>query len=527
MRKGQRKRPQAKRTPPMNGTGRAMLEKAAAQIALDTVNSIKNSGYISSNTGYGNYGANTSSSSLRGWMYTGGSHQEDIEDNINVLRQRSRDEFMGVPLATGALKTMRTNVVGTGLKLHSVINYRILGMDPEEAADLQRKIEDEFALWAESKDCDLQRLDDFYELQQLAFLSWLQSGDVLVLLPTTERKNQPYNLRVNLIEADRVETPPHLQGRPDIVEGVENNQNGEVVAYHIANHHPLGRWYVAPTWQRVEAYGKRTGRKNVLHIMTRERVGQVRGVPFLAPVIRELKNLGRYTDAELMAAVISGLYAIFIEKEAESNDAPFGMVEDVEAGDSVPAGPGEIKMKSGSIIDLAPGEHANVVQPGRPNANFAGFVEAMSKHIGAALEIPQELLLKQFSSSYSASRGALLEYWKVVNMYRKWLSADFCQPIFEEWLTEAVSIGRINAPGFFDDPLKRKAYCGAEWHAPSNGQLNPFVEAQAIEKLIDLGLTTRQAAAAEINGSNYADNVARLKIENDLLKEAQGDNAEI
>ena len=523
MRKGQRKKPQAKRTPSMNGTaGRAMLEKAAAQIALDTINSIKNSGYISSNTGYGNYGANTSSSSLRGWIYTGGSHREDIEDNINILRQRSRDEFMGVPLATGAIKTMRTNIVGTGLKLHSVINHRILGMTPEAAADLQRNIEDEFALWAESKDCDLQRLDDFYELQQLAFLSWLQSGDVVALLPTTKRVNQPYNLRINLIEADRVETPPHLMGRPDIVEGVETNQSGEVVAYHIANHHPLGRWYVAPTWQRVEAYGKRTGRRNVLHVMTRERVGQVRGVPFLAPVIRELKNLGRYTDAELMAAVISGLYAIFIEKEAESNEIPFATVEDMQDS-GAPAGANEIKMKSGSIIDLAPGEHANVVQPGRPNANFAGFVEAMSKHIGAALEIPQELLLKQFSSSYSASRGALLEFWKVVNMYRKWLSMDFCQPIFEEWLAEAVSIGRINAPGFFDDPLKRKAYSGAEWHAPSNGQLNPLVEAQAVEKLIDIGLTTRQAAAAEMNGSNYADNVARLKIENELLREANGD----
>ena len=86
-----------------------------------------------------------------------------------------------------------------------------------------------------------------------------------------------------------------------------------------------------------------------------------------------------------------------------------------------------------------------------------------------------------------------------------------------------MSIGRINAPGFFDDPLKRKAYSGAEWHAPSNGQLNPLVEAQAVEKLIDIGLTTRQAAAAEMNGSNYADNVARLKIENELLREANGD----
>lgn len=41
--------------------------------------------------GYGNYGANLTKKSMRGWMYHGGSAKEDIEDNIDILRQRSRD----------------------------------------------------------------------------------------------------------------------------------------------------------------------------------------------------------------------------------------------------------------------------------------------------------------------------------------------------------------------------------------------------------------------------------------------------
>lgn len=67
-------------------------------------------------------------------------------------------------------------------------------------------------------------------------------------------------------------------------------------------------------WQRVEAYGEKTGRKNVLHLMCRERIDQRRGVPFLAPVIEALKQLGRYTDAELIAAVISGLLLSLLKK---------------------------------------------------------------------------------------------------------------------------------------------------------------------------------------------------------------------
>lgn len=39
-----------------------------------------------------------------------------------MLRQRSRDLYMGSPLATGALKTFRTNVVGFGLRLKAQVD---------------------------------------------------------------------------------------------------------------------------------------------------------------------------------------------------------------------------------------------------------------------------------------------------------------------------------------------------------------------------------------------------------------------
>lgn len=66
-------------------------KRAAARGALSILNS-----------GYGNYGANLTKKSLRGWEYHGGSAKEDIEDNLDVLRQRSRDAYMGIPTATAA-----------------------------------------------------------------------------------------------------------------------------------------------------------------------------------------------------------------------------------------------------------------------------------------------------------------------------------------------------------------------------------------------------------------------------------------
>ena len=473
-------------------------------------------------SGYSNYGASVTKKSLAGWLYGGGSAREDIQENLSVLRQRCRDLYMGVPLATGALKTCRTNVVGSGLKLKSQVDYEVLGISEEEARDLECKIEREFALWADSPACDLERLDNFYELQQLAFLNWLMSGDVIATLPVTSRVNMPYDLRICLIEADRLSNPHGDTGDPHIVGGVETNDAGEVVAYHISTHHPLSYEFTEMKWTRVEAWGEKTGRRNVIHIMNRERIGQRRGVPFLAPVIEALKQLGRYTDAELVAAVVSGMFTVFIEKESASADGAFGEIipeeAQVDADDD-----STIELAPGAIVDLNEGEKAHDMNPGRPNTAFDGFVIAICRQIGAALEIPYELLVKNFNASYSASRGALLEAWKMFRMYRTWLANDFCQPIYEEWFAEDVAKGRIPAPGFFTDPIIRKAYTGAEWNGPAQGLLNPVQEVTAAEKRVQNGFSTRDREAMEMNGSDFYQNAAQLRREEKLLKEVKGD----
>ena len=246
----------------------------------------------------------------------------------------------------------------------------------------------------------------------------------------------------------------------------------------------------------------------------------------LAPVIESLKQLGRYTEAELVAAVVSGLFTVFVEKEGYSNEAPFGQIVPEEqqvdryTENSIELGPG-------AIIDLNEGEKANVVNPGRPNAAFDGFVTSICRQIGAALEIPYELLLKNFNASYSASRAALLEAWKSFRMYREWLAADFCQPIYEEWLTEAVAKGRIDAPGFFGDPLIKKAYCGAEWNGPAQGLLNPTQEVAAAQKRVENGFSTRSKEAKEMNGTDYYKNISQLQQEEELMQAIRKENTQI
>lgn len=486
------------------------IKRHKARLQLDVIK----------NSGYSHHGASKSKKSLLGWNFKGGSPDDDITENLDTLRQRSRDLYMGgAALATGALKTIRTNVVGVGLKLKSQIDAEFLGLSDEEASALERTIERDFYLWADSIDCDAERKNNFFELQQLALLSCLMSGDCFALLPIIPRKNSPYDIRIRLIEADRVCDPKPKPKDKEISGGIEVDDNGEVVAFYIAQWHPLTQQVGVKNknkWIRVPLFGEKSNKRNVIHLMESERPEQKRGVPIVAPIIEALKQLGSYTHAELMAAVISGMFTVFIK--SENPQALLG--ESVGYNEQVnPQDDNSYELGNGAIIGLGENESIDVANPGRPNTAFDGFVIAICRQIGSALEVPYELLVKHFTASYSASRAALLEAWKMFRMRRAWLASGYCQPIYEEWFAEAVAKGRIYAPGFFDDPLIRKAYCNAEWNGPSQGQLDPLKEVKAAEMRVEGGFSTRAKETAELTGGDWELNHRQRVKEENLRRE--------
>ena len=161
------------------------------------------------NKGYGDAGASHQKKAVKGVNAMSGSPREDIDGNNSTLRQRARMLYMAAPIATSAIKTNRTNVIGVGLHLKSRIDREVLGMDQAAADAWQAKAEREFALWADRKRaCDATGVNNFYAMQQLALASWLVSGDVFAVVKQYDPTDlTPYSLRIHLIEADRIATP--------------------------------------------------------------------------------------------------------------------------------------------------------------------------------------------------------------------------------------------------------------------------------------------------------------------------------
>lgn len=449
--------------------------------------------------GGGYTGASISKAQLSRWITNPGSATTDIVPDLKALRARSSDQLRNSPIAVGAIGQTVNGVVGTGLSFSAQIDHQFLGLTEEEAEAWNEDHDRRFAAWCKSSDCALERNLNFYALQELSFRSELERGDIFWLTPMVSRPGLGMRLAMQLIEADRVCNPDNKPNTDNLIEGIElDATTREPVAVHVALLHPADALGKKNSWTRVPMRGTETGRRNVLHSFLPLRPGQVRGVPWIAPILEPLKQLGRWTEAELNAAVTSSIFSVFLKMDPDAFQDLFD--EEAQGGIVEQAGRWSGDMESGKAINLLPGEEPISVAPTRPNPAFDPFWMAMVRQIGMALEIPVEVLIMHFQSSYTAARGAMLMAAKFWRRRRDRLITNICDPVHELWLAEEIIAGRIKAPGFFNDPIVRAAWCAGVWTGDGPGSLDPAKEVAAARDRVELEISTTDAESVAYDG---------------------------
>lgn len=485
---------------------------------------------------YAEGGASLTKKTLKTWQPTHYSAKEEIDRNLSLLRARAASLYKNSPIGSAAINTLATNVIGSGLKLFPRIKTKVLGVTPEYAREWSRKTKQEFELWANNAlACDYLRRNNFAELQEISFTSNLVEGDCFCLFRRREPTAfNPYSLRLQLIEAGRVSNPytsgiiggafsnvemMKVGSQNRIVNGIEVNREGALEAVWISN-----RIWNEPTalmpelkWQRVRWYGRDTGCRNLLHVCHDVRPDQFRGIPLLAPVIESLKQVSRYSDAELTSAIIKSFFSIFFIQPQSNQTFNEIVGESKEDARKPVVDVSEYKLGSATMAALPRGVDVRAIDSSNAQSTFEPFIGTFLKQIGAALGIPHEILIKNFTASYSASRAALLQAADEFRVRRARFVQDFCQPIFETWLSEAVALGRIEAPGFFEDTLKRAAWCSAEWRSETVKFLDPMKETQAMILRLQNGLSTYSKELAENTGLDFDDVAETLAQEREII----------
>jgi lambda family phage portal protein len=475
--------------------------------------------------GTAHQGASREDLALAGWDPFPGSADADLLPDLETLQSRSRDLGRNNGLMSGAMQTYRDNIVGAVLRAVPMPDYQLLGWKLDQAHEWSRSTAARFRSYADSTECDAGRELNLLGITWQALTGAFGNGDALGLPMWLPRGDANWATRIMMVEADRLRTPPELMFRADIRGGVERDEYGAPVAYYVLKRHPgdflsgtyVGNASIDPlAYDRIPAFTP-WGRRRVIHLFDKERTGQSRGKPIVAAVMREFHMLGKYEGNELQASVASSLVAAFLESNLDQKSAEelFGEEDTVRESweKSVKQARGIRNLKGAAMIPLPAGAKVTGFAPSRPNAAFEAFVLAVLRHIAAGLNLPYEVLAKDFSrTNYSSARAALLEAWRFFLGRRRWVTDYWLRPIYELWLEEAVNAGVIDAPDFYTN---RYAYTRCRFIFGGKGWVDPVKEVQAAAIRLDVGVSTLENECAE-QGLDYEEVLDQLALENKM-----------
>jgi lambda family phage portal protein len=426
--------------------------------------------------------------------------------DLDRLRERSRDLNRSDPVASGATETMALNIVGQGLRPQSGLRAEVLDIAEPEAQKLRRQAETLFDLWMPW--ADNSNRHHFQDLQFLALRKVVEDGEVLALPTWSDESWRPLSRTLELIEGDRLAPPfGNISKAPY---GIELGDRLEPQKYWIRK--ASAKWYAqaADEYIGIPARDGR-GRPLVLHIFPARRPGQLRGVPYFAPVLTYFKDLADYLEAEVVAARVAACLAVFITR-----GDPYGGMLQAASGQEAGTGDRLQGIEPGLISYLNIGEDIKTVDPKRGGETFAGFMEQMLRIIGTCLGLPYELLMKDFSkTNYSSARAALLEGRRMFSNWRAWLARRFCQPIWELLLEEAYLRNLFPARNFYEN---RAEYCRARWVGGSWGWVDPVKEVASSKMAEDFAYSTLADECAA-QGRDWEEVLEQKKREQDRAKQ--------
>lgn len=387
--------------------------------------------------------------------------------NVNILRdgpklrERSRDLSRNNGWAVRAKEVIVSNVVGAG----------ILGQPKHSTKRKDAAAKALWKEWAETTACDADGQHTFYGLQALAMRAIVESGEVLIRKrPRRPGDGLPLPFQIQLLE------PEHLDGSKDvdlggnrkISGGIEFDALGRRVAYWLYPVHPGESASGASnlTSTRVPA-------SDVAHAYRIDQPGQRRGVPWPAPVMIDLKDLGDYERAQLLKQKIAACFAAFVV-ETEAPELAQDQTELIET------------IEPGAVEILPPGRDIRFASP-PSNDGYEPYVRQLLHKVAAGYGITYEALTNDYSQvNFSSGRMGWTEFHRNIDIWRwQMIIPQICDPVWR-WFYEAA--------GVIGTPLD-----GAEivWTPPRREMIDPTKETDATKAAIRAGLKSWSEAVRE------------------------------
>lgn len=453
------------------------------------------------------------------WQPSRRSADADILPSLDRLVARSRDIDRNNGVAKAGIQTIVDNVVGTGLRLSSRPNYLVLGQTKEWAIAFARDYEALFYEWWWSTACHAGDTMTGDQITTQNIRSQLVNGDWVVLPQWIGDRGDGFSTKFLTVESDRL-TNPNNEGNTSTRRGGIDFEfaTGMPLAYWFRNAHP-GDYNSTgyDGWTRIP---RKTpwGRLQVLHGFDPDRPAQSRGKPLLSAVLSNFKSADRYVNAEINAAVANAMVAglIYTDLDQDAIVELFRNKEDEYL--KARKEHSSIQLEAGSLVPMFPGDKLEPFIPSRPAAQFGAFMTNVHRIIAVGLDMPYELLMKDFSeTNYSSARASMLEAWRSFMRRRDWLGTQWMDNVNMLFMEEVVNDGRLKLPRGVDFYRYKQALTRARYIGPGRGWVDPVKEATAAALRIKFNLSTLEKECAE-QGDDWREVLEQVAYE---LKEKE------
>ena len=216
----------------------------------------------------------------------------------------------------------------------------------------------------------------------------------------------------------------------------------------------------------------------VLHLFERLRPGQVRGVPWFAPVMLKLRDLDAYDEAELVRKKIEACFAAFVT--GVQDEETLGKARTEADGSRIET------FEPGMIEYLEPGRDVKFASPSA-SGGYAEYMRLQLHAIAAGVGLTYELLTGDLSQvNYSSIRAGLIEFRRRMEALQwQLLVPGLCQPVWRRFVLAAQAAGKLP-----DGDI------GCDWTAPRFEAVDPMKDIQADILAVRAGVMTLKEAIA-------------------------------
>lgn len=449
---------------------------------------------------------------MEGWNPYPGSPDLDLNPWRNVIVPRLRDLARNDGWASGIVTRVIDNALGssfrpmfrpdwTALQQHTGLKT----FDATWARDYRRAIKARFRCWADDPGHynDSERRLTWSQQMRLAFRHKLIENDALAIAQWHADRvglgRARYATALQLIDPDRLSNPQQRFDTQSQRGGVEVDDWGTPLGYHIRRAHPAD-WFSAQKALQWDFIPRETpwGRPVGIHDFDADRIGQHRGgAGILGAAAQRLKMLFRYDTAELDGAIVNAILGAYVESPFDHDNLAAALTDDsglssYQSERKAFHEDRRINLGNVRVAMLYPGEKINFAKSERPNSNFASFEKAVLRNAASAAGVSAQQASNDWSDvNYSSARAALQEFWKTITRRRDDFGAGFAHPTLIAWQEESHAIDDLPLPAGAPEFLEcRGAYSRVRWLGPGIGWLDPVDEPTGAAIRLEANLTT-------------------------------------